>query len=129
MVKDFSNINQLDYTEEQLQYFETEMRKFRLPLICRLWKRFGLNFLSYSIIPVMVILAVLFVIYNNSQYGIDWIWILCKSIILFYIFGVGGSGLISHILELIFVNKLRRRLGLTKIDFQIFVNQFEITGM
>jgi hypothetical protein len=129
MVKDFSNINQLDYTTEELEYFETEMRKFRLPLICRLWKKYGLYFLSYSIIPVMVILTVLFVIYNHAQYGYDWIWILCKSIVLFYIFGVGGSALISHLLELFTVNKLRKRLGLSKFDFQIFVNQFQITGM
>jgi len=130
MAKDFLNINQLvDFTTEQLNYFETEMLKFRLPLICRLWKRFGLYFILYSIIPVMFILTVFFIIYNHAQYGYDWIWILCKSIVLFYIFGVGGSALISHLVELISVNKLRRRLGLSKIDFQIFVNEFDITGI
>jgi hypothetical protein len=129
MVKDFTDFNQLGFTTEQFKYFETEMLKFRLPLICRLWKRFGLNFLLYSIIPVMIILAVLFVIYNQSQYGYDWIWTLCKSIMLFYIFIIGGSALVSHLVELLSVNILRRRLGLSKKDFATLVIAFQVTGM
>ena len=125
----FENINELDYTTEELEYFEQEMRKYKLPWITKAWKKYGVPFIRYSILPVFVILFVLFVIYNSVSYGYDWIWDVSKITVLFYIFVFGGFTLISHLFELWSTNRLRRRLGLSKWEFQILVVVFQITGM
>jgi len=125
----FENINELDYTTEELEYFEQEMRKYKLPWITKAWKKYGVPFIRYSIVPVFVILFVLFVIYNSVSYGYDWIWDVSKITVLFYIFVFGGFTLISHLFELWSTNRLRRRLGLSKWEFQILVVVFQITGM
>lgn len=120
----------LNYTEEQLEYFETEMRKFKLPWITRMWKLYGVPFIRYSIVPIILIIAVFGIIYNGSAYGRnEWMWTVDKAIAFFLIFGFGGFTLISHIFELVSTNKLRKRLGLPKIDFNILVIAFQITGM
>lgn len=125
----FDNINQLDFTTEELEYFEQEMRKYRLPWITKMWKKYGVPFIRYSILPVFIILFVLFVIYNSVSYGYEWIWDVSKAVVLFYIFVFGGFTLISHLSELWSTNKLRRKLELSKWEFQILVVTFQITGM
>jgi hypothetical protein len=66
----------------------------------------------------------------SDQYGrYDWMWNVDKAIAFFLIFGFGGFTLISHIFELVTTNKLRRRLGLKKWEFQMLVIAFQITGM
>jgi hypothetical protein len=121
---------EVNYTPEELQYFEKELRKYKLPWITKVWKKYGVPFIRYSILPALIIIAVFGIIYNNSVYGQnDWMWTVDKAIALFYIFGFGLFTLISHVAELITTNKLRRRLGLSKRDFNIMVITFQITGM
>ena len=121
---------EVNYTPEELQYFEKELRKYKLPWITKVWKKYGVPFIRYSILPALIIIAVFGIIYNNSVYGQnDWMWTVDKAIALFYIFGFGLFTLISHVAELITTNKLRRRLGLSKRDFNIMVIAFQITGM
>ena len=119
-----------NYTAEELQYFETEMRKYRLPLICKIWKKYGLKALSYSILPAFILIAVLGIIYSNSPYGqYDWMWVVDKTIILTYIIGFGLFALVSHFLESYSANKLRKRLGLNQNDFNLLIVANDITGM
>lgn len=117
----------LDYTTEELNYFEDEMKKFRLPWITRMHKKYGVPFIRYGILPLIIFLAVTFFIYNEHHY--EWIWTLDKTISLLLIFGFGGVTLISKIAETIATNRLRKRLGLSKIDFAILIIAFQITGM
>lgn len=121
----------LDYTTEELEYFETEMRKYRLPWITKMHKKYGVPFIRYTFLPALIIIAVFGFIYmGQNNYGQpDWMWTLDKTIVLSYIAGFGGFTLISHIFELVTTNKLRRRLGLSKWDFQILVIAFRITGI
>lgn len=122
--------DELDFTTEQLEYFETEMRKFKLPLITKLHKKYGVPFIKYSIAPALILIIVLGLIYNGSDYGSNnWMWTVDKAIGLFYIFGFGIFTLISFIFERTSTNKLRKRLGLSQRDFAILVIAFQITGM
>ena len=117
----------MSYTKEEIK---TELQKYKLPWISKIWKKFGIVFLRYSFFPVFLIIAILGIIYNSSMVGVnEWMWILDKTIILFYIFGIGAFALISHIAELITVNKLRRKLGLSHMGFKILIESYQITGM
>jgi len=120
----------VDYTTEELQYFEKELKKYKLPWITKAWKKVGVPFIRYSFLPVLVILTVFGIIYNNSAYGQnDWMWTFDKAVALFYILGFGFFTLVSHVAELITTNRLRRRLGLSQRDFKILVTVNQITGM
>lgn len=125
----FDDIYALDYTADELKYFENEMRKYKLPWITKAWKKYGVPFIRYSILPVFIILFVLFIIYNSVSYGYEWIWDVSKAIVLFYILVFGIFTLVAHVSELISTNRLRKRLGLSKRDFNILVITFQITGM
>jgi hypothetical protein len=120
----------LDFTNEQLQYFETEMRKYKLPLVTKWHKKYGVPFIRYSFLPALIIIVVFGLIYNGNPYGrYDWMWTLDKVIAFFYIFGFGLFTLTSFIFERVSTNKLRRRLGLSQMDFNALVVIFQITGM
>jgi hypothetical protein len=119
----------LDYTTEELEYFETKMRKFRLPKYVQFWKKVGVPFIRFTFLPALIIIVVFGAIYMNTPFGKnDWMWTLDKAIALTYIAGYGLWTLSSHIVERVSTNKLRKRLGLTKQDFQILVIAFQITG-
>lgn len=129
-MSEFNNTYEVDYTTEELEYFEKEMRKYRLPWITKIHKKYGVPFIRFSFLPALIIVVIFGAIYNNSAYGQnDWMWTLDKTIALFYIAGFGLFTLVSHVSELISTNKLRRRLGLSHRDFNIMVIAFQITGM
>jgi hypothetical protein len=121
----------LDYTTEQLEYFEKEMRAYRLPWITRMHKTYGVWFARFCILPLVLIIAVLGIIYmgGNNHGQLDWLWTVDKALAFFIIFGFGGFTLISHIFERVTTTKLRKRLGLSKRDFWILTIAFQITGM
>jgi len=122
--------HQLDYTTEELNYFEQEMRKFRLPWITKVWKKYGVPFIRFTFLPALIIIIIFGAIYMGSQTSRnDWMWTLDKAIALFYIAGFGIFTLVSHIFELVSTNRLRRRLGLSQQNFRILVIAFQITGM
>ena len=121
---------ELDYTAEQLDYFQQEMEKYKLPFITKWHKKYGVPFITYSFLPALIIIIVFGLIYNGNTNGrCDWMWALDKAIAFFYIFGFGLFTLTSFIFEKITTNKLRKRLGLSKHDFKILVIAFQITGM
>jgi amino acid permease len=122
-------MNKFNPTPEELRYYETEMLKFKLPWITKVFKKYGAPYLAYSILPVFLVLAILFVIYNSASHGYEWIFGVSKAIILFYLFIIGGFAIVSHITEFLAVNKLRKKLKLYKADFQFLVEKFQITGI
>jgi hypothetical protein len=120
----------VNYTDEQLQYFEDEMKKFKLPVITKAFKKGGVPFIKYSILPALVVITCLGLIYNHNPYWHNGLlWKIDKGIAFFYIFGFGAFTLTSKIAEVISTGNLRRRLGLSKHDFDILVIAFQITGM
>ena len=127
----FTDINTLPYTTEELLYFEKEMRAYRLPKYVKFWKKVGVPFIRYTFLPALIIIIIFGALYMSERnYGQwDWMWTLIKSIGLTYIGGYGLWTLSSHLLELYSTNKLRKRLGIPKWHFQILVIAFQITGM
>ena len=126
-----TDVNVLPYTTEQLEYFEKEMRAYRLPKYVKFWKKAGVPFIRFTFLPALIIIVVFGLLQmSDRNYGQwDWMWTLDKVIALTYIAGFGLWTLTSHITELISTNKLRRKLGLPKWHFQILVIAFQITGM
>jgi len=108
-----------DYTSEEINIFVSEIRNYKLPTITRFWKKIGLVFLKYSFLPAFIIMAVFGVLYNDTH--IQWMWVIIESIGLFYIFGMGGIILISHLIGINSTNKLRKKLGLSTNDFNSLV--------
>lgn len=113
-------------TKEQ----EEKLKNFKLPWISRVWKKYGVKAMRYSIIPAFAIATIFGIIYNNSSAGQnDWMWVLVKTIGFIYIFGFGLFALAGHQAERIKANKLRKELGLSHEEFMILVNKYQITGM
>jgi len=128
----FTDVNTLPYTPEELEYFEKEMRAYRLHKYVKFWKKAGVPFIRYTFLPAVIIIVVFGLIQmSDRNYGQwDWMWTMDKIIALTYIAGFGLWTLTSHITELISTNKLRRRLGIkNKWHFQVLVIAFQITGM
>ena len=120
---------EFDYTPEELDYFESELRQYRLPWISRVWKKYVAVALRLSILPAFVIALVFGIIYNESTQTYDWMWWIVKGIALLFIFGFGVFGLIGHFAEKVSANKLRKRLGLSHTYFKMLVDAHQITGM
>lgn len=116
------------FTGEELDYFKTVMENYKLPWISRMWKKYVVPRITYFIFPTFILLTILFLIYNAAKSDIAWIWFTCKAIV-FTCFGFGGFVLIAHFSETISTYKLRKRLGLTKAEFDVLVNLWQITGM
>lgn len=90
------NGNELNFTEEQLAYFEKEMKAYKLPWISAMHYKYGVPFIRFGIAPIIVFFIVTFFIYNGSTYGENqWIWIVDKAIALFLIYGFGGFTLLA----------------------------------
>lgn len=107
------------------------LQEFKLPLITRIFKKVWFYFIRYTFVPVFMLLCILFIIYNSipgyTEFG-ETIWIISKTIVLFYIFGIGGFALLSHILETLSTQKLCRKLGLTHEELQRYVTIYQIKG-
>jgi hypothetical protein len=127
-----TDIHELPYSTEELEYFEREMRAYRLPSYVKFWKKVGVPFIRFTFLPALIIIIIFGALYMSDANWTgkwDWMWTLDKAIALTYIAGYGLWTLSSHIVELISTNRLRRRLGLSKWHFQVLVIAFQITGM
>jgi hypothetical protein len=117
----------MKYTKDEIK---AELQKYKLPWISKIFKKYGVPFIRYSFLPVLVLMGIFGAIYNGSAYGVnEWMWVFDKTVAFFYIFGFGAFALISHFAELATVNKLRKKLGLSHEEFKILVEAYGITGM
>ena len=65
-----TDVHTLPYTTEQLEYFETEMRKYRLPWITKMHKKFGVPFIRFTFLPALIIIIVFGILYmSGNNYG------------------------------------------------------------
>jgi len=122
-------MNELDYTPEELEYFEQEFQKYKLPWISRSWRKIGIPVLVRGFIFAALIIIIFSIIHGISSRNYEWMWILCKTLALFYIFVVGGFGLIAHIFEIISLYKFRKKLKVNKEEFQYLLIIYPITGL
>ena len=115
----------MKYTKEQIK---TELLNYKLPWLAKIWKKYGVKALGFSILPLFLTALTFGVIYNESTQTHDWMWWVVKSVVFLLIFGFGLLALLGHIVELISANKLRRKLGLSHQEFKILVAKYGITG-
>jgi len=121
---------ELDFTTEQLDYFEKEMKAYKLPWISKMHYKYGVPFIRYAILPIILYVVITGIIYNGSSYGQhEWLWIVDKAIAFFLIFGFGSFTLLAWVIKKFSVNSLRTKLGLSHRDFDILVITFQITGI
>jgi hypothetical protein len=121
---------ELDFTTEQLDYFEKEMRAYKLPWIPKMHYKYGVPFIRIAILPIILYVLVTGIIYNGSSYGQhEWLWTVDMIIAFFLIFGFGGFTALAWVIKKLSINSLRTKLGLSHRDFDILVVAFQITGM
>lgn len=107
-----------------------ELETYKLPWITKVFKKYLVPVLRYSFLPVAIVLVIFGAIYNGSAPGVnDWMWTFDKIVALTYIFGFGLVGVISKGLERLTANKLRKKLGLSHMEFKILIEAYGITGM
>ena len=117
--------NELPFTPDQLTYFESEMKKYKVPWLYKLV--FGSLYKSAAIfIPLLVVIvAVLGIIgMKHPEYNL---WIATKIIALSLIFGVGSLTLISWTWQRLKVLNNCKRLGLTLNQWNLLADTFQIT--
>ena len=120
----FTNVNTLPFTPEELEYFETEMRKYKVPWLYKIV--FGTLFKYGAIFMPLMFLAVLVMgIIHGSSQRID-LWVPIKIVAFTFIFGVGIPVLISFIWHRLKVLKECKRLGLTLYQWNLLAIAFQI---
>jgi len=120
----FTDVNELPFTSEQLEYFETEMRKYKVPLIYK-WVFGSLYKWGRFFMPILFLIIVALGIVHMST-NLD-LWNVIKGFAFFWIFGIGIAVLISWIAQRIKVLKWCKRLGLTLYQWNLLAIAFQIT--
>jgi hypothetical protein len=121
-----TNITELPYTPEEIEYFETEMKKYRVPLLYKIvfgslykWGRFFM--------PIFFLIIVgLGIVHMSSSLDL---WNIIKVLTFIFIFGIGGIVLISWIWNRLKVLKECKRLGLKLYEWNLLAIAFQITYM
>jgi len=118
-----TNINIFDFTTEQLNYLEQEMKKYKVPFLYKIV--FGsLYKVGAILIPLLIIIiAVLGIIHNSSRFDL---WDVIKGISLGTIFGIGGLVFISWSWQRLKVLKECKRLEITLDEWNTLAVAFQI---
>lgn len=120
----FTDVNELPFTTEQLEYFETEMRKYKVPWIYKIV--FGSLYKWGRYFMPLIFLAILVMGIIHMSTRID-LWNVIKGFTFFWIFFIGGAVLIAWIAQRIKVLKWCKKLGLTLYQWNVLAIAFQIT--
>lgn len=117
-------INEWDFTTEQLEYFEKEMNKYKVPWLYKIvfgslykWGRFFMPL-------IFLVILVLAIIHNSTN--ID-LFNVIKGFAFFWIFFIGGLVAISWLFHRLKVMRWCKRLGITLHQWNQFAIIFQIT--
>jgi len=118
------DVNELPFTPEQLDYFEKEMRKYKVPLLYKWVFGFLYKYGAIAMPLLVVVIIVLGLIYSNGHHlGL---WPIIKILAFGYIFGLGGLTLISFLWHRFKVLIECKRLGLTLKQWNLLAIAFQI---
>ena len=120
----FTDIHELPYTTEELEYFESEMRKYKVPLIYK-WVFGSLYKWGRFFMPILFLIILGLGIVHMST-NLD-LWNVIKIFALFWIFFIGGFVLISWVWHRLKVLKECKRLGIKLYEWNIMVIAFQIS--
>lgn len=118
-----TNIHQLPYTPEELEYFETEMRKYRVPWLYKIVFGSLYKWAKYFIPTLFLVILTLGLIHTFSNYDL---WMPIKILGFIFIFGIGGLILISFLWHRFKVLKECKRLGIKLYEWNLMAIAFQI---
>ena len=116
-------INDLNFTAEQLVYFEKEMRKYRVPFLYKIVFGSLYKWGKYFMPLFFLIILILGLIHSFSNLDL---WNPIKILAFLFIFGIGGLVFISWVWHRLKVLKECKRLNLTLQEWNILAIAFEI---
>lgn len=119
-----TNVNELPFTTEQLTHFETEMRKYKVPFLYKIVMGSLYKWAKYFYPIVFLLIIVLALIHNFSYQDL---FPLIKGIGLTVILGTLIPLTISWLWNQARTYKARKKLGLTKYQWDLLVIVFQIT--
>jgi len=120
----FIDVNELPFTPEQLDYFEKEMKKYKVPLLYKWVFGFLYKYGAIAIPLLLVVIMILGLIYGTGYHPN--LWPVIKTLALGYIFGLGSLVLISFLWNRIKVLVECKRLGLTLKQWDLLAIAFQI---
>lgn len=121
--KIFKDIDEWEFTPEELEYFEQEMRKYKVPLLYKLVFGSLYKWGKYFMPLFFLVILILGIIHVSTK--ID-LWNILKIFSFIFIFGIGSLVLISFIWHKLKVLKECKRLGLTLYQWNTFATMWEI---
>lgn len=117
------NINEFGFTTEQLNYFEQEMKKYKVPFLYKIvmgslyrWAKY-----FYPLIFLIILILIIIQTYSNQD-----LFPFVKGIGLVVIFGTLIPLTIAWLWNQIKTYKSRKKLGLTKYQWDRLVFLFQI---
>ena len=120
----FTNVNEFDFTTEQLDYFEQEMRKYKVPFLYKIVMGALYKWAKYFYPIIFLVIIVLALIHNFSNQDL---FPLIKGIGLVVIFGTLVPLTIAWLWNQARTYKARKKLGLSKYQWDTLVVAFQIT--
>ena len=125
--------NHYEYTEGQMtsleEQIESDLKKFKLPPITRAYKLWGLPLFNKTLIPFSFIIMSTFMFYECSYDAPEWMWMVSSILLFIYFPFFAGFAILSYIKEKTAIYRFRRKMKLSKTDFDIFCATYNITGL
>lgn len=122
----FTDVNELDFTADELNQLEKEMKKYKVPILYKIvfgslykWGKWFIPIIFLVIFALMIIYSV------TPSYAYDF-WPLIKGMVFAVIFGIGGLVLISFLWQRIKVLRWCKRLKITLNEWNILAIAFQI---
>ena len=118
-------VNQWDFTTEELERLEQEMKKYKPPFLYKYMMKFLYNYGAIVIPLTVLVVAILGFIYMNGNLYFD-LWPIIKGIALTLIIGVGLLGSILHMWNRFKIRRYCKKLGITEVQWNQLVIAFQI---
>jgi hypothetical protein len=119
-----TNVNEFNFTTEQLDYFEKEMRKYKVPFLYKIVMGSLYKWAKYFYPIVFLVIIVLALVHNFSTVDL---FPLIKGIGLVVIFGTLVPLTIAWVWNVLKTKRECKKLGLTKYQWDTLVIAFQIT--
>jgi len=119
----FSSFNELPFSTAELEYFEGQMRQYKVPWLYKIV--FGSLYKWGKYFMPLIFLAILVMGIIHATTRLD-LFNVIKGFSFFWIFGIGIPVVISWIWHRLKVLKECKRLGLTLNQWNILAIAFQI---
>ena len=119
-----TNVNEFDFTTEQLDYFEQEMKKYKVPFLYKIVMGFLSKYAKYVYPLIFLVIIVLALIHSFSYLDL---FPVIKRIGLVVIFGTLVPLTIAWVWNVLKTRRACKKLGITKYQWDTLAVAFQIT--